>query len=40
MLTIPTKYYDKLKLIKTLENQQQEFTAIEMAQLLLGTNSK
>lgn len=35
------KIFDKFKVIKTLEShKQQEFTAIEMAQLLLGTNSR
>lgn len=33
------KIFDKFKVIKTLQNhKQQEFTAHEMAQLLLGTN--
>ncbi|ABV79224.1 hypothetical protein [Rickettsia bellii] len=35
------KIFDKFKVIKTLQNhKQQEFTAHEMAQLLLGTNSR
>ncbi|HJD61614.1 MAG TPA: hypothetical protein LFV90_05680 [Rickettsia endosymbiont of Columbicola hoogstraali] len=35
------KIYDKFKVIKTLQNhKQQKFTAHEMAQLLLGTNSR
>lgn len=35
------KIFDKLKVIKTLKNHsQQKFTAIEMAQLLLGTNPR
>ncbi|WP_341788043.1 MULTISPECIES: hypothetical protein [unclassified Rickettsia] len=35
------KIFDKFKVIKTLEShKQQEFTAHEMAQLLLGTNSR
>lgn len=35
------KIFDKFKVIETLQNhRQQEFTVHEMAQLLLGTNSK